>query len=200
MVPVATIRWQEPPFRQGLLRQAAGEHSGARPQPQTGGEGAGVGAWFPPRCPSLGGPGKSLSPRAGSVTWPAPPGRALEYLCGGSPRSGPGPPHTRTAARGPGARGPSDRLAPGTRSGSRQSTSLGGLGGHSELLLPARGRHPAAPPPRSPVPQSWPVKAAGQVQWYDSGSCVLEHEPPWRQGPEAQGSRGAGHTREGGGV
>ena len=74
-----------------------------------------------------------------------------------------------------------------------------GLGGLSEPLLPAHGRRPAAPPPGSPVPQSWPVKAAGQVQWYDSGSCVLEHEPPWRQGPEAQGSRGAGHTRDGGG-
>lgn len=57
---------------------------------------------------------------------------------------------------------------------------------------------PAAPPPRSPEPQSLPAKSTGQVQWYDSGSWVLEHEPPLRQGPEAQGSRAAGDPRKGG--
>lgn len=76
-------------------------------------------------------------------------------------------------------------------------------GWHSESLLPAWGSallpcSPVVLRPHSPVPQSLPVKATGQVQWYDSGPWVLEHKPPLRQGPEAQGSRVAGDTQEGG--
>lgn len=50
---------------------------------------------------------------------------------------------------------------------------------------------PAAPGPRSPTLQSLPVKAMGQVQWWDSGAWVLVQEPPLRQGLEAQGSEAA---------
>lgn len=54
----------------------------------------------------------------------------------------------------------------------------------------ARPRTPR-PAPRSPTLQSLPVKATGQVQWWDAGAWVLVHEPPLRQGPEAQGSAAA---------
>lgn len=59
-------------------------------------------------------------------------------------------------------------------------------------LLPG----PAAPRPRSPVPQSLPVKPTGQVQWWEPGSWVLVQEPPLRQGLEAQGSRAAGDVQK----
>lgn len=136
------------PVQAGAAQTSWGEHSGARPWPQAGGGGGvsrpgshpGAPPWWPWETPSQ---------SAGSVTWPTPPGRALEYLCGGSPHSGSGPPRTRTAPRGPGVRGPSAHPAPGTRSGSRQSTSLGwGVRGHSEpLFAPVAG----ALPPRCPA-------------------------------------------------
>ena len=62
MVPVATIRWQEPPFRQGLLRQAGGstQELGLGPKRVVG---VGCLGLVPTPVPLPGGPGKPL-PRA----------------------------------------------------------------------------------------------------------------------------------------
>lgn len=87
-------------------------------------------------------------PWHGTPSGKALPPAQLGYLCGVCPHTGPGPPHTRTAPRGSGARGPSCRPPPGTRSGSRRSISLGTTPCVPALCTPL----PRAAPPHTGAP------------------------------------------------
>lgn len=89
-------------------------------------------------------------PWHGTPSGKALPPAQLGYLCGVCPHTGPGPPHTRTAPRGSGARGPSCRPPPGTRSGSRRSISLGTTPCVPALCTPL----PRAAPPHTGRPSS----------------------------------------------
>lgn len=134
---------------------SCGEGSGAQPQAL--------------RVPTAGGQGRGCPTGAcGLRTLGQPATSATAYLCGGCPRSGSGPQRTHTAPPGPGSLGPSGRPPPGVHSVSHQSIFLGGR--LQSALRPLPSGRPLPHPSSqdlvcTPVPQSLPVKAMGQVQW-----------------------------------
>lgn len=173
VVPVATIRWQVPPFRHGLLRQAGGRRRarpgasgdqthetdpGRAPPPQAGqGRGHPAGRLWTCRPPPRSRPrctcvacvlALDAAPGTLALLWPAPvhAGPAVPLL------------HVLTAG-----------LVEAFLWGSCRESPAAPMQAAQPLAEQDLAR-PRGPAPRSPTLQSLPVKATGQVQWWDSGA------------------------------